>query len=315
MVALILVLIAFIVMWFASNLVVLNTARLARTFHASMFSSAFLILGIFTSLPEFSIGLSATLENRPELFVGNLIGATFALIALLIPAFAVVGNGIRLNHNLDSGRLAFALFVILLPALSALDGALTKIEGFVMVLAYVILMLIAKQHPTLKDRLIFIAAYRQKLGMKQLGAVIVGALLLLGASRMLVDNTLVLSSTLGLSTFVVSLLVFSLGTNLPEILVGLRSVLKKKKDIAFGNYLGSAATNSLFFGLFTLMSQKQHVDGAALQWAAVFLVLAVLGFFLFARTKRTLSRKEGIFLLVIYILFVITELENIGVQR
>src|SRR3989339_527095 len=120
MLSLALICLSFAILWIASNLVVVQTAHLSKVFHTSFFSSAFIILGILSSFPELAIGVNAAIEGKPEIFIGNLIGASFVLIALLIPLYAVFAGGIKLVHDFTPYTLLFALFVISLPAIACI---------------------------------------------------------------------------------------------------------------------------------------------------------------------------------------------------
>jgi len=49
-------------------------------------------------------------------------------------------------------------------------------------------------------------------------------------------------------------LFLSVGTNLLELSITITSIWKKHKEVAFGDYLGSAAANTFLFGVLTLMA-------------------------------------------------------------
>lgn len=302
---------SFVILWVASNLVVVQTARLSKTFGTSFFASAFILLGVLTSLPELSIGINAVLEGRPIVFVGNLIGASFVLVALMIPLFAIFGNGAQLTHGMSSKTLLFALFVIALPSIATIDGMVHRSEGFMIILAYILLVIFTEQHATIADRVRLLLKGKGGVGTAQILKVFLGMALMLVASRILIDNTFTIVNRFGFSILVVSLLLFALGTNLPELFVGLRSIVGKKKSIALGDYIGSAAANSAIFGMLATTSDTSVLDGVSLSWSIILLLLSISLLYIFARSKNTLSRKEGFVLLFIYFLFFTIELANL----
>ena len=99
----------------------------------------------------------------------------------------------------------------------------------------------------------------------------------------------------------------SLGTNLPELSIAIKSIVLGKKEVALGDYLGSAASNTLLFGIFTLLNGKR-VDVSSYSFRVLFITLLGLGtFYIFSRSKKDISKHEGKILLLIYILFILIQ--------
>jgi cation:H+ antiporter len=139
--------------------------------------------------------------------------------------------------------------------------------------------------------------------------IIAGSWILIMSSNLLVKETILLAEKFGISTFVISLLGISVGTNLPEISLGIRSLLDGKKDVAFGNYLGSALFNILILSVLGLVSQNNEINiSGNFVTIALVTVTGLIAFYFFATSKREISRKEGIYLLLLYVAFLLTEL-------
>jgi Ca2+/Na+ antiporter len=81
----------------------------------------------------------------------------------------------------------------------------------------------------------------------------------------------------------------------------------KKKEIAFGDYLGSASANTLFFGIFALMSGGEIVIKDRFEVVVMFMLLALGSFYFFIRSNKELSRKEGLMLMILYGVFCVWE--------
>lgn len=303
-----LVILSFILLWIASNLVVDSMASFSKSLKTSSFSSSFIVLGILTSLPELSIGINAVLEKTPAIYVGNLIGATLVLIAGVIPLFAIAGNGVRLIHNLSAKTFLFALFVISLPALASIDHVIERTEGIILIIGYLLLAMFTQEKNSVFSLLKKRFVYKKEIGITTWIQIGIGVILLLAASRMLVENALTIANELHISAFLISLLVFSIGTNTPELFVGIRSIISKKKDVALGNYVGSAAANSLLFGVLALIAPTSNINGLSLTWSAFLVLISITLLYIFARSKNTLSRKEGIALFSVYVLFLCVEI-------
>ncbi len=105
-------------------------------------------------------------------------------------------------------------------------------------------------------------------------------------------------------------MILSLGTNLPELSLAVRSVLSGKKDIAFGDYIGSAAANTLLFGIFTILNDGEVLTADNFLITFLFILFAVVSFYFFSRSKNEISIKEGFILISVYLLFIIVELSK-----
>lgn len=73
--------------------------------------------------------------------------------------------------------------------------------------------------------------------------VLVGFLLLMWSADLLVDNASELANNLGISTFLVGIVIVGFGTSAPELFVSAMASLEGKGNLALGNALGSNITN------------------------------------------------------------------------
>jgi cation:H+ antiporter len=138
-VKLILFIASFFVIWYASGIIINAVDSLAHRLKMSSFAVSFFVLGILTSIPEFSVGLNSIINGRPEIFVGNLLGASLVIFILVIPILAIFGNGVRLVHQLTEKNLIFSLLVVATPVFLIADDLLTRTEGVFLIFIYGIL--------------------------------------------------------------------------------------------------------------------------------------------------------------------------------
>lgn len=298
---------AFVVLWYCSGIIVNSVGRVAEKLKLSAFALSFFVLGILTSIPEFSVGINSIISNTPDIFIGNILGASLALFILVIPLLAVFGGGVKLIHQLNENNLIFALLVVAAPIFLIADNVLTRTEGVFLILIYIILFyFIEKKNGLMK----FVQERKfapNKHFIEDSLEIILAAVVIFLVSKFIVDETVYFSSFFQVSEFVIGLIVLSLGTNLPELSLAIKSVLMGKKEVALGDYLGSAAANTLLFGLFTLLNGKR-VNVSVYSFRIMLLTLLGLGvFYLFSRSKNDISKKEGKILLLIYLLFVISQ--------
>lgn len=301
---LIIVLISFVAIWLAARLIVATVADLAHLTRLSAFAVSFFILGFGTSLPEFFISVSAALDRQPEIFAGTLLGATIVIFLFVIPLLAILGGGILTDHQLKKNSLIYSLFVIFLPFLSAIDGRLDQKEGLIMIVAYVVLFYVVEMRQGFVEKIEAGLAKKKEAELFDMAKIVGAALVLYFAAQLLVAKTVAISQILNISPFLISIIILGVGTDIPETCVAMISAARRQKTIAMGDYLGSAGANTLILGVLTLMTGNFTFGDPNFLWTFLLFGAGLLLFFIFARSKNNLSRKEGLVLLLIYALFI-----------
>jgi cation:H+ antiporter len=74
---------------------------------------------------------------------------------------------------------------------------------------------------------------------------VIGLILLVGASRILVWGAVEMATTFGVSDLLIGLTIIAVGTSLPELAASIAGALKNEHDIAIGNVVGSNMFNTL----------------------------------------------------------------------
>lgn len=299
--------VSFLTVWCASALIISSVDTFSKRLKLSSFAVSFLILGLLTSTPELVIGLTSIAENTPHIFIGNLIGGIVVIFLLVIPLLAILGNGIKIAHTFKKKNILMSLAVIAAPSLFILDRTVTKLEGAVLIFVYIALLFLIERDKGILNNGNSAILDSKKYSLFHLIKIGIGVIALFFASRFIVDKTIYFSQMFHTSAFHISLIILSLGTNLPELSLGIYSVVKGKKDVAFGDYVGSAAANTLLFGILTIFYRGQVRTNTHFMTTFIFIVIGLVLFFIFSQSKRVISRKEGLVLLLIYILFIFVE--------
>lgn len=303
----ILYLVSFVLIWVGAGAVVSAVSQLAKSWKLPVFIVSFFVLGILTSLPEMAIGTTAILNDDPVIMAGNLLGGVIVMFLGIIPLLAIAGNGVKMPSHLDKKQLIITLLVVVAPAFLTADQKLERWEATFLILLYLSLFVF------FSFKLAFWQKVSKGLSLKRLKVhhllvkIVLGVITLLIASNQIVNSTLFFADLWAISPFFVSLIVVAIGTNMPEISIMLRSVISGKKDVALADYLGSASANTLLLGIFTLMhGQTVQLPNHFFQRFS-FLALGLILFFVFARSKNTLSRREGLVLFSLYVGFIVVE--------
>lgn len=299
---------AFAGIWIGSGLAIKSVERLSRRLRLSSFAVSFVILGFFTSSSELSVGINSIMTGEPEIYVGNLIGASIVLFMLITPLLAVVGHPIRINSELQGFNLPASLVVVALPVILALDGRIGRSDSLIAITLFALLLISIQRKRGLLERLKDFGVRSNVRWGRELVKTFFSLALIFVSSRFVVQETNYFAELFQVSPFLVSLLFIAVGTNVPELSLAVRSAFMRSNQVAFGNYVGSATFNTFLLGLLTFINGQPVQLSNSYAVSLLFLVVGLLLFYYFARTKNTLSRIEGLILLAVYVLFLLTEI-------
>jgi len=304
---LIIYLLSFFGVWLGSGLAIKSVEKNSHQLKTSSFLLSFLVLGLFTSIGELSIGLSSIIKNDPEVYVGNLIGASIVIFMLIIPLLALTSKSIKITPEFQEFNLLASLLVIALPVLSIMDGKITKIDNILALILFIFLLINIQNKNKLIKNLKTINQSKSKIAQELL-KIIFGIVVIFTSSHFIVEQTLYFSHILQLSPFLISLLVTSLGTNIPELSLVVRSAIMKNNEVAFGNYIGSASFNTFLLGFLGLIYHKEIILNHSYTISLIFLILNLTLFYFFAKSKNTVTKKESLILLSTYFLFILAQI-------
>jgi cation:H+ antiporter len=304
-------------MWFMSGLLIDATERVARRFNRPGFAVAFFVLGILTSISEISVAINATAEGVPQVSAGNLIGASLVIFLFIMPTLAVFGNGIPMTRAMTKTNIIILLCVVLLPALMTIDGRANFSDGVLLLLFYLMLIFRLQKkrkiEKTARDALRKtekILLRRRHATISDIAKIVLGAVLIFIAGNILVNESIYFANMFSIPSSFIGLLLLSIGTNIPELVIALRCILGRHKDIAFGDYMGSAVANTLIFALLILANGAFAVEQSESLLSFPILTLGLTLFYFFSRTRGNLSRVEGLALLSLYAFFLFLQISN-----
>lgn len=298
---------SFFAIWFGTGLIVRSIDGFSRKLKISQFAISFFVLGILTSIPEMAVGVTSIAERRPGIVVGALLGGIIVIFFLVIPLMAIIGKGLKLGTELSKTNLLFTFAALLLPMVYVLDKKITSAEAIFSILVYVILFFLMQRKDGILDNSNHKLMKLKSYSLIDLFKTIAGVGLVFASSQIIVQKTIVFSEIFRVSPFVISLIFLSVGTNLPELSLGIRSILSRKKDIAFGDYVGSAAANTAILGVMVLLNGGEIQTETNFKLTLTFALIGLGAFYYFAKSHRDISRKEGLALLIIYVAFVLSE--------
>lgn len=306
--------VSFFVLALSGKWMVRALANIAKFLGWREFVVAFIVVSFGTSIPNLFVGISAALHKIPELSFGDVVGGNVIDLTLVIALAVFVAGGLSTDSRTVRSSSLFTIAIALLPLILVLDGILSRIDGVILILTFLfyIWWLFSKQERF--SKIYNGSAERNpvkglKFFLKDLGIFIVGLALLLVSAEIIVRSVAYFSKSLNSSVATVGLLVVALGNCLPETYFSILSAKAGQTWMILGNLMGSVIIPAtLVLGVVALIYPIQITDFSPFAVARFFLIISSLFFLLFLRTDRKITKKEAMFLLLLYIAFVIVEI-------
>ncbi len=240
----------FILLVWAADRLVSGAAATGSNLGISPLIVGLVVVGFGTSAPEMVVSAIASLQGNPGIAVGNAIGSNITNIGLILGVTAVV-----YPLSVDSGVLRkefpVLIFIMMLSSTLMLDGELSRIDGFLLLLGMlglVITMIVlgikrGDTDPMIKE---FESEIPRNMPMPwALTWTATGLILLPVSSIFLVKGAVTIAEAYSVSDTVIGLTIIAFGTSLPELAACISSAMKREDDIAIGNIIGSNMFNLL----------------------------------------------------------------------
>ena len=140
------------------------------------------------------------------------------------------------------------------------------------------------------------------IGLVILIFLLIGGIGLWGGSELLIKGAVSLATRFNVEERIIGVTIISIGTSVPELAASVIAVIKKEKAISLGNLLGSNVFNIfLILGVSALIIPLNAVNSIG---NLLILMVVTLVMFPVLYTGHVISRKEGVFLLVLYLFFI-----------
>lgn len=288
------------------NLVVRSLSEVARHYQMREFVLGFVLVAISTSIPELFVGIFSALDHVPAISFGDVIGANIVDLTLVIGFAALLGKRVFVEREINKEDILYTTMIAFLPILLFFDQQLSRIDGLILlsVFALYIVMLVKrrKHFKALKDG---ISNARVLLDII---VFIISLAILLVSAKFVVETAEIIAIELAFPEILVGLLIVGIGTTLPELSFEVNSVRKGFCGMALGDLLGSVVINScLVLGIASLI-YPITAEFLPFLIGSIFLMIILGIFAVFAKTGRVITRKEGLILILFYIMFVVTSI-------
>ena len=264
------------------------------------------LVSMGTSAPELAVSITAAIQGKNDISLGNVVGSntfnTFLILgasAMLIPL--LVDKGMKkFDIPIMLGIYALLLVFGFLITPGKLD-IYESISLLVLFVGYMIFLFIrAKNDKTVEEE--NTEPVSKKKIIISVILTIIGLAAIIFGSDLVVDNAEKLALRFGMSQTMVGLTIVAVGTSLPELVTSVVAAIKKENDIAVGNVIGSNIFNALLILGATSTILPLNLSNDSL---IDLVVLFVSGLFVFiiSRFSNNIKKWQGVLFVLLYIAY------------
>lgn len=322
---------------------IVSLDRISRELNLSDEVAGASLMAMGSSAPELFIALMALFSEggtHSDVGIGTIVGSAVFNILVITGVSAVVAGGLRIHMFAVRRDTFYYLGAIAYLAIVFIDGNITLLEAGVGLVAYAVYVLLlakwkapeipeeereqkvteSEPYPAKTDNLfrkveaVIVRLIKMVTGAPNenyIWTFFVAIVFIILLSYVLVEATIVFSAGIGIPPIIVALTLLAAGTSAPDLIASMEVAREGRGGMAVANAIGSDIFD-VFIGLglpwfITLIAIRPdiHVAADGLWISIAILVGTTLVLYYFLHTARTLSRREGIILLLLYAAFVV----------
>lgn len=306
-------LIGFIVIIKASDILVDSATSIAIKCKVPKMLIALTIVSFGTCAPEIAISFTSVINKNGTIAFANVIGSCIVNVFLII-GLASLLHPIKVKHDTVKKELPILLLITTSFAVLMLDSVFNKatpnvfsrVDGIVLMSLFLMFVMYLVQLSKRKEK------NTEKMEIKYDSLPITIIILILSivlislSSNIIVDNAVKIAESLHISEKLITMTAIVIGTSLPEMFMTVSSARKGEFDMAIGNIIGTNIFNiCIVLGLpVTIYGDISLANFSMIDIVAV--SLTSLDLYLFARSERTISKAEGLTMLLIFAVYYIS---------
>ena len=251
------------------------------------------IVAMGTSLPETAVSVTASLVDNNTLAISNVVGSNIFNLMFVIGVCSILSTMIAVGDasGMTLGHFDGILFLILFAGYIGLmikSAMKARAEGKEV-----------EANDEFDAEELKVMSYP-----KSIIYIVGGAIAIAIGGDLTVDTASRIAIDLGMSQTLVGLTIVSIGTSLPELVTSVVAARKNEVDMAVGNAVGSNIFNILMvLGIASAINPVSLIRENVID--IIILVVFSVVVWIFAATKKKISRKEGIAMVAMYLVYAV----------
>ena len=298
-----------VLIW-GADLIIQQSERIALKFKIPEFIIGATLIALGTSLPEMAASIAASYNGKADIAIANVIGSNILNITLVLATVFLIARNINPDRDFFAKDSTWALVPVLVFILMIIDGIISRFDAALLLLlmgAYLLFLLQdAKDIPEEELDEIDLSHFSWA---KTIPVLIGAFLLVVIGAHFTVESAAEIAKSFGISEWVIGIVMISLGTSLPELVVSISAAIKGKVDMAIGNIIGSNMANTTVVIGAAALTSPLSIDAPAYIFDIATMIVATL-ILVFITANKLYTKSAGISLVIILGLFLNNTLQS-----
>ena len=299
-----------VLIW-GAELLIDQSERIALRFKIPEFIIGATLIALGTSLPEMAASVTASFNGKTDIAIANVIGSNVLNITLVLATVFLIATKINPNRDFFAKDSTWALVPVLVFILMILDGVISRFDAILLLLlmgAYLLFLLQdAKNIPEEDLENIDSGTFTWS---KVIPLLVTGFILVIVGAHFTVESASEIAKDFGISEWIIGIMMISLGTSLPELVVSISAATRGKVDMAIGNIIGSNMANTTVVIGAAALTNPMAINASAYLFDIATMIVATL-LLVFITANKLYNKSAGISLIIILGLFLNNTLQNI----
>jgi cation:H+ antiporter len=290
-----------------ANYLIKGSTNLAKRFGVSELIVGLIVLAFGTSLPELMVSVLSALGGNTDIALGNVIGSnisnTLLILGLCAVIFPLVVKKSIAWKEIPLGILAVSSLVILSGEIVfGFTPVFGRFDGIIFLSLFLVFLYYS--YKSLKVHKVVTVDIKKNKDFLTALMILGGLAAVLFGGHLIVDNAVLIANKVGISQFLVSATIIAIGSSLPELVVSLVAIFKKKANLAIGNIVGSNIFNIFYILGITALIKPITIPLFAFFDITFLLITSLLLFAsIFIGRKYAIGKSSGIIFLILYLIY------------
>jgi len=291
-----------VLIW-GAELLINQSERIALKFKIPEFIIGATLIALGTSLPEMAASIAASINNKPDIAIANVIGSNILNITMVLSSVFIISKKITPERDFFAKDSTWALVPVLVFILMIIDGVISRFDAILLLLlmgAYLLFLLQdAKNMPEENLEDLDESTFSW---IKVVPILFAGVILVIVGAHFTVESASEIARDFGISEWIIGIIMVSIGTSLPELVVSISAAVRGKVDMAIGNIIGSNMANTTVVLGAAALANPMSIDTSAYIFDIATMIVATL-LLVFITANKLYNKSAGISLIIVLGLF------------
>jgi len=282
-----------------------SSSKIAKLFNVSEFIVSFFIISVISVLPESTVSVVSALKGVPEFGLGTLLGSNVTDLSLVFGIVALFSlSGVKVKSEVLKND-TFYLILLFVPLILGIDGHLSRADGVLLVLSGIVFfMTLSIESRMFKKKYNNVESRRW---VKNFIILVISVGLLIVGAHYTVKFGVDFANDVSIPPSLIALTIVAVGTCLPELVFSLKAVKTRHDELALGDILGTVITDAtIIIGIIALINPF-YFDPKIVYITGIMMLIAGALVIAFIKSGKVLSKKEGLYLVMFYVLYLMIE--------